>query len=158
MQKAARGRGYKARVVHGSTVKEKSWITSEYHRLINFSYEQNTSRITTEITKTYYDSLSLKFSECTNVNSWRPSDAYMRNQTGSSLVQIMACRLLGLSYYPTQLWHIVNESLGTHFTESWIKIQQFPCKKMCDYMNTKISPATCRPSCLSLGVLNEDVY
>ena len=28
-------------------------------------------------------------------NSLRPSDAYMRHQTMSSLVQIMACRLLG---------------------------------------------------------------
>ena len=94
----------------------------------------------------------------TNVNSWRPSDAYMRNFIGSSLVQIMACRRLGLSCYPTPLWHIGNKSLGTHFTESWIEIQQFPCKKMRDYMNTKISPARCRPSCLDLGVLNKDVY
>ena len=29
------------------------------------------------------------------VNSWRPSDAYMRRWTGPSLVQIMACRLFG---------------------------------------------------------------
>ena len=29
------------------------------------------------------------------LNSLRPSDAYMRRWTGSSLVQIMACRLFG---------------------------------------------------------------
>ena len=127
MQKAARGgRGYKARVIHGFTVKEKSCKTSAYYSLINFSNEHDTSLPTTDI--------------------------------ASSLVKIMACRLLELSYYPTQLLHIVNESLGTHITESWIKMQQFPCKKMRDYMNTKISPARCRPSCLGLGVSNKDVY
>ena len=159
MHKATRGRGYKARVMmHGFTVKEKGWITSAYYRLNNFSNEQDTSLPTTEITSTYFDSLSLQFSESTNVTSWMPSDAYIHNYTGSSLVQIMACRLLRLSYYPSQLWHIVSESLGTHFTESWIKIQQFPRKNMRDYMNTKISPARCRPSCLVLVVLNKDVY
>ena len=156
MQKAVRERGYKAVVMmHGFTVKEKGWKTSAYYHLINFSNEQVTSLPTIEIT----DSLSLQFSESTNVNSWMPSDAYIRNHTGSSLVQIMACRLLRLSYYPSHLWHIVNESLGTHFTESWIKIQQFSRKKMRDYINTKISPALrCRPYCLVLVVLNKDVY
>ena len=96
--------------------------------------------------------------ESTNVNSWRPSDAYKCNYTGSSSFQIMACCLLWLRYHPTQLWHIVNESLGTHLTKSWIKIQQFPYKKMRDYMNTKISPARCRPSCIGLSLLNKDAY
>ena len=33
--------------------------------------------------------------QCIIFNPLRPSDAYMRRWTGSSLVQIMACRLFG---------------------------------------------------------------
>ena len=40
------------------------------------------------------------------LNSLRPNDAYMRRWTGSSLVQIMACRLP--SHHLNQCWNIVN--------------------------------------------------
>ena len=42
------------------------------------------------------------------VNSLRSSDAYMHCWTGSSLVQIMACRLSAPSHYLNRCWSIVN--------------------------------------------------
>ena len=46
------------------------------------------------------------------INPLRPSDAYMRSWTGSSLVQIMACRLNGAKPLSAQCWNIVNWTLG----------------------------------------------
>ena len=50
----------------------------------------------------YHHMASLQHNEF--INSLRPSDAYMRQQSRSSLVQIMACRL-------NQCWNFVNWTL-----------------------------------------------
>ena len=42
------------------------------------------------------------------INSSPPSPAYMRQETGSALVQVMACRLTAPSHYLNQYWLIVN--------------------------------------------------
>ena len=44
-------------------------------------------------------------------NSSPPSSAYMRQETGSALVQVMACRLTAPSHYLSQYWLVVNWTL-----------------------------------------------
>ena len=51
----------------------------------------------------------------TVVNSSPPSPAYMRQETGSALVQVMACRLTAPSHYLNQYWLIVNWTLMNKF-------------------------------------------
>ena len=55
-------------------------------------------------------------------NSLRSGDTYIRQRSGSSLVQVIAWRLLGAKLLPepmmTSNWHT-----GTNFTEIWINIQ-----------------------------------
>ena len=50
-----------------------------------------------------------------HVNSSPPSPAYMRQETGSALVQVMACRLTAPSHYLKQSWLIVNWTLRNKF-------------------------------------------
>ena len=50
-----------------------------------------------------------------SVNSSPPSAAYMRQWTGSALVQIMACRLFSAKPYLSQCWLIVNWTLRDKF-------------------------------------------
>ena len=60
-----------------------------------------------------------------------PSDAYMRHWSGSTLVQVMACRLLGAKPLPEpMLAYCLLSSLGTNFNEILIEIQPFSFKKM----------------------------
>ena len=47
-----------------------------------------------------------------HVNSLRPSDAYIHQQTQSPPVQIMVCRLFAPSHYPNQCGYIVNWTNG----------------------------------------------
>ena len=46
--------------------------------------------------------------------------AYLRNSTGSSLVQIMACRLFGTKPLPKQWWLTVNWK-KKHREQTWLK-------------------------------------
>ena len=62
------------------------------------------------------------------INSSPPSAAiYMRQWTGSTLVQVMACS--APSHYLNQCCLIVNRPLGTNFREIWIKIYNFSFTK-----------------------------
>ena len=82
------------------------------------------------------------------INSLRPSDAFMRQYNLATLVQIMACRLLGAkpSSEPMlpycQLDH--NE---TYFSEIIFKIQNFSFKEM----HLKMSSAKWQALCLGLN-------
>ena len=49
------------------------------------------------------------------INSSPPSAAYMRQWTGPSSVQAMACRLFGAKPLPEQCWLIVNWTQGNKF-------------------------------------------
>ena len=44
-------------------------------------------------------------------NSLRPSDAILRRRTGSTLAQVMACRLTAPSHYLNQCWLIISKVL-----------------------------------------------
>ena len=61
-----------------------------------------------------------------NLNSSPPSAPYMRLWTGSTLVQIMACRLLGTKPLPQPMIHFAN---WTNSNEIRIKIQNFHSRK-----------------------------
>ena len=84
------------------------------------------------------------------VNSLRPSDAYMRRWTGSSLVQIMACRLFGAKPLSEPMLEYCNWDLGPNFSEILIGIQPFSFKKL----HLKTSSAKLRLFCLGLNELN----
>ena len=68
------------------------------------------------------------------INSSPPSAAYMRQWTGSALVQVMACRLFGA-------WLI--GPICTNFNEVGIKIQNFSFMKM----HLKMLSAKLQPFC-----------
>ena len=76
------------------------------------------------------------------VNSSPPSTAYMRQWTGSALVQTIIWTNAGL---------LLIGSLGTNFSEIWIKIQNFSFMKM----HLKISSAKWRPCCRGRWVREE---
>ena len=65
-------------------------------------------------------------------NSSPPSAAYMRQWTGSSLVQVMACRLFGAAPLsePILAYCQLDSSLGTYFSEILIRILSFSFMKM----------------------------
>ena len=75
---------------------------------------------------------------------------------------MLACRLLGLSYYLTQFWHIVNESLGTHFTESWNNTTIFMQENasLYEYENIvcKMSTILPRPRCVIWRLIKPSEY
>ena len=80
------------------------------------------------------------------LNSLRPRDAYMRHWTGSSLVQIMACRLWAPSHYLNQCWNIANWTFKNKLQWNFNReIQTFSCKKL----HLKMSPAKWHLFCLS---------
>ena len=54
------------------------------------------------------------------INSLRPSDAYMRQGTGSALVQVIACRLYDTK--PLSEPMLAYCQLGTNFSEIWMGI------------------------------------
>ena len=54
-----------------------------------------------------------------SLNSSPPSAAYMRQWIGSTLVQIMACRLFAPGHYLNQCWLIVNWTTRNIFQWSW---------------------------------------
>ena len=87
------------------------------------------------------------------LNSLRPSDAYMHWVNLLSLVQIMACRLVGASHYLNQCWNIVNWTLGTNFSQILIGIQTFSLKKL----HLKRSSANWHLFCLSLNELTQPI-
>ena len=78
----------------------------------------------------------------TRINSSPPSTAYIRQWTGSALVQIMARRLFGAKPL-NQCWVNINWTLRKNFSDIFIKIQNFLFTKM----HLKISSAKWRPFC-----------
>ena len=52
----------------------------------------------------------MRFYIKTLVNSFRPSDTYMRQQPKSSLIRIMTYRCSVSRYYLSQSWHTVNRT------------------------------------------------
>ena len=80
---------------------------------------------------------------CININSLRPSDAYLHQETKTSLVQVMAWRLFGakpliepmMTYYQSDPW------------EQTLSI--WPLETICFL---KIAPAKWRPFCLGLNM------
>ena len=62
------------------------------------------------------------------VNSSPPSAAYMRQWTGSTLFQIMACRLVGAK--PLSEPMLAIGLLGTNSSEIWIGILPFSFRKI----------------------------
>ena len=68
------------------------------------------------------------FSRTLWVNSSPPSPTYMRQWTGSALVQEMACRLFGATWTNADLLSI--RLLGINFSEIWSEILLFSFKKM----------------------------
>ena len=91
----------------------------------------------------------IKISKAQWVNSLRPSDAYMCWQPRPSLVQIMACRLVGVKPLsePMLVGMLSIGSLGTNFDGILIELQTFSFKKM----HLKISFAKRRTYCLGLN-------
>ena len=80
------------------------------------------------------------------INSLKLSGAYMRRQTLTSLVLIMACRLLGTKpLSEPMLVYCYLEPSNTHFSEIGIEILTFPFKKI----QLKMSSANWRPFCLA---------
>ena len=80
------------------------------------------------------------------INSSPPSAAYMRQWTGSSLVQVMPCRLFGAKPLPEPkltYCQLDNGLLGSYFSEIWIGILSFSYKKM----QLKMSSAKWWPFC-----------
>ena len=73
------------------------------------------------------------------VNSSPPSAAYMRQETGSVLVQVMACRLTAPSHYLSQYWLNVNWTLRNKLhwyfnRHSIIFIEEFTFENVvCDF-------------------------
>ena len=68
----------------------------------------------------------------------------------SSLVQIMACRLIGAKPLSEPMLDYCQLDPCEHISmKSWLKIQQFSLKKI----HVKMSTAKWRPSCLGLNVL-----
>ena len=85
------------------------------------------------------------------INSLRPSDAYMRRWTRSSLFQIMACRLSGAkAIIWTNAGILLIGPLGTNFSDILIGIQTFSFKKL----HLKTSSAKWHLFCLGLNELN----
>ena len=60
-----------------------------------------------------------------------PSATYMRRWTGSSFVQVMACRLLGAKPLPEPMLDLMSIwPLGTNISEIWIELQTFSLIEM----------------------------
>ena len=78
-------------------------------------------------------------------NSSPPSDAYMRQWAGSTLVQVMAYWLVGSKPLPEPTLPFSQlDPKGTNFSEIKIKIQNFSFMEMC---LLKMSSAKWRPFC-----------
>ena len=82
------------------------------------------------------------------INSLSPSDAYMRQWTRSSLIQMKACRLIGENCYPNQWWNIVNWTIGTDLIEnfkrnSYIFIHENPFENVEWLMAAVLSLSEC---------------
>ena len=86
------------------------------------------------------------------LNSSPPCAAYMRQWTGSALVQIMACRLFGAKPLPEPMLTYCrldpSEQTSVKFE---LKIQNFSFKKML----LKRSSGKWRPFCFGINVLND---
>ena len=65
----------------------------------------------------------------TSLNPSPPSAAYMRQWTGSSLIQVMACRLFGAAITWTNAGLLSVRLLGTYFSEIWIEFYHFQSRK-----------------------------
>ena len=66
---------------------------------------------------------------CISINSYPPSSKYMRQWTGSSLVQVMACRLFGTKPSPAQMlpcWQLDWKQISMKFESEFY---QFNPKK-----------------------------
>ena len=78
------------------------------------------------------------------INSSPPSAAYMRQWTRSSLIQVMAVRLVRRQAITRINAGLLSTGLlGTYFSEIWIGILSFSFKKM----QLKMSSAKWRPFC-----------
>ena len=77
-----------------------------------------------------------------NVNSLMPSDAYMRQWNRPSLVQIMACSLLGAKPLsePTLVLLSIG-TYGTNFSEILIEIQTLSFWKMAAQKDNSLRPS-----------------
>ena len=83
-------------------------------------------------------------------NSLRPNDAYMRHQTMSSLVQIMACRLLGTKpLSETKLNYCQLHPKEQTSVKLYSKCKYFLSGKRI----RKCRLLRCRPFCLGLNVI-----
>ena len=107
------------------------------------SHNQNQCLSILSIKEQEIELLSLKKAE---INALMPSDAYMRRQPKTSLVQIMVCPLFGAMWIEAGILSI--EPLGTNFSEILIEIKAFSFKKR----HLKMSSAKSQPFCLCLGL------
>ena len=85
-----------------------------------------------------------------NILKPEPENAFMCQWVVSPLVQVMACGLIGTKASPELYWNIVNWTIGTKFSEIWIKVQQFSFEKT----DFKMQSAKWQPVCSHLNVLN----
>ena len=88
---------------------------------------------------------------CKNLNSLRPSDAYVCQLTWPLLVQKMACRLVGAKHYLYQWWNIVNWTPGNKFQwnfnwNSYICIQE----NAVEHVIWKMAAILSQPQCVKL--------
>ena len=86
----------------------------------------------------------------TMFNSLRPSDAYMRHETKPSLIQIVACRLVGASHRLKQCGIMWIGPWGTNFNNILVEIHNFPSRKcvwICRLQ--KIAANLSRPHCVN---------
>ena len=81
----------------------------------------------------------------------RSGDAFVCHWSGSSLVQVMACRLFGAKPFTWTNGAILSIGhLGTNFGEFYLKFKHFRWIKM----HSKMSSAKWRPFCLGLDVVS----
>ena len=77
------------------------------------------------------------------INSSLPSGVYMRQWIGSTLVQIIVCRLFGAKPFSKPMLGYCQLALGTNFSEIFNKIQNFSFTNM----HLKTSSAKWPPFC-----------
>ena len=83
----------------------------------NFTWSDQEFNLKHGQEKLYFIIATSPRSQC--INSLRPSDAYV-SVILPSLVQIMACRLLGARHYLNQYWNIVNWTLRNKLLWNYI--------------------------------------
>ena len=94
-----------------------------------------------------------------SVNSLRPRGAYMRQETRSSLLQIMACRLFGAKPLSEPILEIFIGLLEANFSEILIVIHIFSFMKMRLKKIVWITAAILsRPQCVKGQVNNQVTF